>query len=117
MKYHRKYGDLIWTDHALDKLRARKLSQENAWSAFENPENVRDGKSPTSKEYSRRIGDRTVTTIAKQNEKKEWIVISAWVDPPYHGTEDALQKNSYHKFQQSSFWRKIWLSLKSQIGP
>ena len=78
MAYKNHYGNVIWTNHAIDRMRDRGLSQEQAWVAFRNPDSQSDNKNQDSKEFKKRFGDSLVTIIAKQNEKKEWIILSVW---------------------------------------
>ena len=89
------YGGIIWTNHALERLSQRGLSRELAWTAFKNPDDTYSGKNPGSVEYHKKISSSNVTLIAKQNEKKEWIVISVWVDPPLPGSIDAKKQQNY----------------------
>ena len=95
MAYKNHYGNVIWTNHAIDRMRDRGLSQEQAWVAFRNPDSQSDNKNQDSKEFKKRFGDSLVTIIAKQNEKKEWIVISAWIDPPLPGSSDFKKRQEY----------------------
>ena len=115
MGYSNKYGGVIWTNHAMERLQSRALKQDLAWQAYRYPDSEtrrKDG----SVEFLKRFGNHTVTTIAKQNENREWIIISTWVDPPFAGTEDARKKERYHKYRKATFWGKIWMSVLKQIG-
>ena len=116
MNYSQSYGNIIWTNHAIEKMRSRGIDQSDALDAFRYADSSLQGKNPGSIEFVKHYGPTTITLIAKQNEKNEWIVISVWQDPPNPGTEDAKQKQNYHKYQKASFWQKMWLTLKSQIG-
>lgn len=110
------YGGLIWTNHALSRLTDRGLSQEKAWEAFNNPDSSQKGKTSGSIEFRKKIEHSHVTLIAKQNERREWIVISAWVDPPFPGSKDAREKASNKKYQKASFWGKFFHIVKKQLG-
>lgn len=110
------YGGLIWTNHALERLHQRGLSQENALITFRNPEEILVGKNPGSSEFIRHFGSTKVTLIGKQNEKKEWIILSAWIDPPLPGSLDDRKKRAYHAYKKAPWWKKIVLSIKSQVG-
>lgn len=115
MKYNQYYGGLIWTHHALDRLMQRGLSQDAAWQVFKRPDaTVKAKKGGT--EYRRKDGDLFVTLVAKQNQKREWVIISAWVDPPLPGSPDAKKQEAYRKYQKASGLVKLWLTLKRQIG-
>lgn len=115
MSYTRTYGGMIWTNHAMDRMAQRYLKQDYAWQAIRYPDGQRDvgdGKI----EYRKRFGERLVTAIVTKNEKKEWIVVSTWVDPPFPGTEDHRKKQQYHAYKKASFWGKVLISLKKQLG-
>lgn len=113
--YSRNYGGLIWTNHALDRLTARGLSQERAWETFKNPDIEQKTKDEGTL-FQKRFGETLVTVIAKQNEKKEWIVISVWMDPPLPGSEESWEKQRYRKYRKASFMGKLFLTLRKQLG-
>ncbi len=109
------YGGAIWTNHALERLGQRGLSQNLAWQAFSHPDKQLKGKKPDTVEFQKRVGGSLITIIAKQNEKREWIILSNWIDPPLPGTMDYYKKEEYKKYQKSSFWGKVFLTLKKQL--
>ena len=112
----RTYGGVIWTNHALERLGQRGLSQSMAWQAFQHPEESLKGKQPGTSEFRKRFDTSLVTIIATQNERREWIILSCWIDPPLPGSIDTFKKEQYRRFQQASFWGKFWLTLKRQLG-
>lgn len=109
------YGNAIWTNHALERLGHRGLSQGLAWKAFQYPEKTLSGKNGSS-EYQKWFGKSKVTVIAKQNEKYQWVIISCWIDPPLEGTQDYYKKRRYIKYQKSGFWGKLWMDFLSALG-
>lgn len=115
MRYQQYYGGLIWTNHAIEQMKRRGLSQEMAHETFSHPNQSERGKTKDSFKYSKRFEDALVTVIAKQNEKREWVVLSAWIDPPLPGSIDAKEKEQYKKYQKASFYGKLWLTLKKQL--
>ena len=72
------YGGVIWTNHALDRLRERGIKQGDAWATWRNPQESRKGTIPGSWIYHRSYGSVQIEVVAKQNEKREWIIISVW---------------------------------------
>jgi hypothetical protein len=110
------YNNLIFTNHALQRLKERKFMQQMAWETFIKPDSVIDGKHSETKEFRRRFDASVVTLIAKQNEKQQWVVLSCWIDPPLPGTKDYKEKQRYNAYQKAGFWRKFWLTIKSQLG-
>lgn len=116
MSYNRYYGGAIWTNHALERLGQRGLSQELAWKAFQFPDKSFKGNQPETIEYQKSFGKSLVAIIAKQNEKKEWVILSCWVNPPLSDSIDNKKKEEYKKYQKASFLRKFLITLKNQLG-
>lgn len=116
MSGQREYGGIIWTNHALERLIQRGLAQKDALDAFRNPDTTLVGKNPGSVEHIKHFSQSKVTIIAKQNEQNQWLVISAWIDPPLPGSPDWYKKEEYKKYQKSGFWGKFFMTLKKQIG-
>lgn len=111
----REFGGAIWTNHALERLGQRGLSQSVAFQAFQYPQRTTKGRDGTF-EYQKDFGKSTVTVIAKQNEKKEWLILSCWIDPPLEGYIDQRKTSWQNDYNKASFWRKFWLEIKRQIG-
>lgn len=109
------YGGAVWTNHALERLGQRGLTQELAWRAFQYPDKTLGGKNG-SKEFSKWVEKSKITIIAKQNDKYEWVIISCWIDPPLYGTSDYYKKEKYKKYQRSGFWGKLWMDFLDAIG-
>lgn len=85
----RDYGGIIWTNHALDRLTDRNISQGDAWVTFRHPDQSRKGESPGAWIYFKTFGNERYEVLAKQNERKEWIILSVWKRPVYG---QAIQK-------------------------
>lgn len=116
MTHQQHFGGAIWTNHALQRLGQRGLSQDMAWQAFRNPDVSEKGKNPGTTESRKKFGNSTVTIIAKPNERNEWIILSCWIDPPLAGTEDFKKREAYIKYRKASLWGKVFLTLKKQLG-
>ncbi len=110
------YGGAIWTNHALQRLSERGLSQAIAWDTFKYPDKVLEGKKTGTTEYQKRVGNSLATIIATQNEKKEWIILSCWIDPPLPGSIDHKKYAQYKNYQKASGFKKFLLILKQQLG-
>lgn len=116
MNYSHYYKGAIWTNHAVERLGQRGLTQDMASQAFSHPDVSLKGKQPGTMEYQKRFGISTVTVIAKKNERNEWIILSNWIDPPLPGTEDYKKREDYKKYRNSSGFTKLLLTLKKQLG-
>jgi hypothetical protein len=89
------FKGLIWTNHAIDRLRERGISQGTAWATWRHPESSKKGTSPNSWIYYRTYGREKIEVVAKKNEKGEWIILSVW------------SKNIRTNKSKDSFWKKI----------
>jgi hypothetical protein len=98
-----KFGGIIWTNHALQRLSDRGIKQGDAYATFRYPENSRRANIPGAWVYRRKIGKEIVEVVAKKNEWKEWIVLSAWSKPIDY---------VYHKpVRRKGFWAYLWHAL------
>jgi hypothetical protein len=98
----RNFGGVIWTNHALERLKERGIKQGDAWATWRNPQNSRKGEKGTWV-YYRTYGSETIEVVAKQNEKKEWLILSVWSKTNYQGQTKI----------KSSFWKSL---LKNIFG-
>lgn len=107
---------LIFTNHALQRMKERKLSQHLAEETFRDPDRKYPAKEHNTLEFHKRFENQSVTVIAKPNNRGEWIVLSSWIDPPNPGTEDYRQRQWYKEYQKAGFWGKLWLNITHQLG-
>lgn len=98
----RNYRNLIWTNHALDRLRERGIKQGDAWATWRNPGQSRKGTIPGSWIYCRDWGETQIEVVAKQNERREWIVLSVWSRRvPQAPSEISFWKVLYNLFKSN----------------
>src|SRR5579859_1048458 len=107
MSYNQYYGNIIWTNHALQRLQNRGLSQEDAYKTIKSPDVRLKGKKPGTSEFQKEFYSSKVTVIAKQNEHHQWLVLSVWIDPPLPGSIEAKRKEEYQKYKKMGFWGRI----------
>ncbi len=95
------FGGVIWTNHALERLRTRGIKQGDAWATWNRPEQSRKGSGSLlgAWVYYRTWGNQKIEVVAKQNEKKEWIIISVW--------SDTVSQKDYKNSTKSSFWGSL----------
>lgn len=98
----REYKGLIFTNHALTRLKQRGISQGDAWATWRNADQSRYAKSKDAWIYYKTYGSSTIEVVAKYNEKKEWVVLSVWSKPVYK-----------QKYKKSS---GILASIKNLLG-
>lgn len=84
-----KFGGVVWTNHAIERLRERNISQGDAWATWSRPDQSRKGSSGNWVYYktypsadSGQAAQR-IEVVAKQNEKGEWLILSVWSRPVY----------------------------------
>jgi len=74
----REYKGVIWTNHALERLAERGISQGDAWATLKRPDQSRYASSKKAWIYYRTYGNQRIEVVASQNEKKQWVVVSVW---------------------------------------
>lgn len=89
----RNFGGVIWTNHALQRLGERGIKQGDAWATFQRPEQSRYAATEGGWIYYRTYGNERIEVVAKQNERKEWIILSVWSRPVYGQTATPRRKN------------------------
>lgn len=82
--FEREYGGVIWTNHAIDRLRQRKVHQSDAMAVMRKPEKTFPGKKDNTVKFIRTINDRRIHLVAALDEHKKWVVLTAFV----RGEED-----------------------------
>ena len=90
-----RFGGVIWTNHALARLRERGIKQGDAWATWNRPEQSKKGASG-SWVYYRNWEGTQIEVVAKQNERREWIILSVWSRPVF-GQQKIPQKSSFWK--------------------
>ena len=99
----RNYKGLIWTNHALERMKIRGVSQGDAWATWRRPDQTRYGREKGVWVYYRTWGNQRVEVVAKKNQKKQWIILSVW-------SRRVFAKRSL-KDENKSFLKKILNNL------
>ena len=81
------FKGVIWTNHALQKLRERGITQSDAWATWRNPQQSRRAAIKGAWIYYKTFGNERIEIVAKQNEKKEWIILSVWSRPVFQSAQ------------------------------
>lgn len=81
----KNFGGVIWTNHALERLRQRGIKQGDAWATWRNPQESRYAATQGAWVYYRTYGSEKIEVVAKQNERGQWIILSVWSRPVYGG--------------------------------
>lgn len=72
------YGGVIWTNHALKRLKERNISQGDAFYTFQHPDTSKYANTQKAYIYQKYYDSYLIEVVAKKNEKKEWIILSVW---------------------------------------
>jgi hypothetical protein len=87
---------LIFTNHAINRLHNRGISQEKAYETFAHPDGQLNGKIPGSVKFYKKYDEQRIEIVAKKNDKNEWVILSCWSKlkekTPFHYQEPLLQK-------------------------
>lgn len=110
------YTDIVFTDHAIVKLKERGISKNDAFETVLHPDQNSSGKKKGTRELRKKFDEFEITAICRENNKQEWVILSVWRNPPLPGTPDAKQKTQWKKYNKAGVWDKIWFSIKQQIG-
>lgn len=79
----RNFEGVVWTNHALTRLRERGIKQGDAWAAFKRPDQSRYATSQGAWVYYKTYRGEKIEVVAKKNERGEWIILSVWSRPTY----------------------------------
>ena len=110
-----KYYDLILTNHAQDQILRRGVRKEDVYDTLKNSTKSFLGKNGGT-EFHKWYEGYEITVFGKKNEKDEWVVISAWRNPPLEGTKDAVRQSNWNQYKKAGTLGRIWLSIKGQLG-
>jgi len=101
----RNFGGVIWTNHALERLKERGISQSDAWATWNRPDQSRQGSSNKgSWVYYKTYGNEKIEVVAKKDETGKWIILSVWSRPTY----GKQQHTSDAKDEGKSIMRRIF---------
>lgn len=92
------FGEVIWTNHALQRLKERNISQSDAYATFYHPSQSRYAQTKGAWVFYRDYGSDRIEVVASQNEKKEWVIMSVWSKPLYEKYQSFPRKKEYASF-------------------
>lgn len=109
------FRGLVFTNHALLRLKDRKLGKRLVFNAFKVPDQKIRGKNGTIK-CQKEAGGRQTTVVVKKSDDGKWLAISCWIDPPLKGSLDDKKRQRYLKYKKAGFWGQFWLEIKRGFG-
>lgn len=75
---NRTYKELIFTNHALERLQQRQVDMSEVWACWRHPQKSYYAATKGAWVYRRNWRHRQIEVVAKQNERKQWVVLSVW---------------------------------------
>jgi hypothetical protein len=105
----------IWTNHAIQRRKERKIPRKLIDQALYHPDKKLYRNAYTT-ELQKKIKGITTAVVIKENEHREKIIVSCWVNPPFPGTRDYKLRQRFFAMKKASFLKKIWLTLLTSIG-
>jgi hypothetical protein len=108
---------IIFTNHAISRLYNRNIDQYDAWYTLKYPHGTTDGSTPGSVKFWRNYGDQTIEVVAKKNEHKEWVVLSAWARQYGNGRRIFPKKDSLWLRLLKFFWRNLVRLIRRLLWP
>ncbi len=106
---------IIWTKHALERNKERQITSSWVESTINSPDKSfpeEDGKV----KYIKNFGKQTVSVVTAKGDNGEYLVISAWIDPPNPGTTDYKNNQYERQINKAGSFRRLLLTLLRQIG-
>lgn len=110
-----EYRGLIFTNHALTRMRERGIENEKIWETYTKPD-YQDEKKNNATERRKKFGNSEISIIFQHNNKNEAVIISCWMEPPLPGSKDAKEKEWWENYKKAGFWGKLWLTFTKQLG-
>ncbi len=107
---------IVFTTHAKERIKERKISSPEVIKAVQNPSSVKKGKQIGTTEFIKIENKKTITVVTSKGVGNELLIISAWIDPPNHGTYDFKKRSDYITYKKANFWGRIIIQLKRIIG-
>lgn len=101
------YGGAIFTNHAIQRLYERGITQSDAWYTFQHPDGQMPGSNPGSIKYYKDYGDQRIEVVATQNERKEWIILSCWSKLTGNGQSVFPRQENILLVLAKLIWKKL----------
>lgn len=101
------YKQLIFTDHALQRMQLRSVSKDAIWRVLQHPERTIPSDKPDSTKFIRTINDREYHIIGTYlPDQDKTLIISLWV----RGEDDP---DSFWWWAITAPFKALWWALKT----
>jgi hypothetical protein len=85
------YKGIILTNHALERMRERGVSEQMVYLTINKPDRSRYADNKRKFIYNKTFGSEMVEVVASKNERREWVVVSVWSRPEWQ-----MRHNQYY---------------------
>lgn len=101
---NKNFGGVMWTNHVLSRMRQRGIKQGDAWAAFRRPDQTKHAKIKGAWVYYKTWTNQKMEVVAKQNEKRKWVILSVWSRHVYgkKAKVESVWKLIFRKFFKKS---------------
>lgn len=79
----------------MQRLNKHGIKQGDAWATFRRPDQSRYATSRGAWVYYKAYGGEKIEVVAKQNEKKEWVILSVWSRPVYEKAQKRVREGQH----------------------
>lgn len=101
----REYKGVVWTNHALKRLKERGIKQGDAWATFNRPDSSRYARARGAWIYYKTWKAQKIEVVAKKNPKGEWLVLSVWSRPDNASQKRHKVKPFLIRLLEKLFWQ------------
>jgi hypothetical protein len=108
-------SNIIWTKHAQERNKGRQITVNWIESSVNHPDSYSEIEGGKLKSF-KNFGKHNVTVITTKTDEGKYLILSAWVNPPIIGTDDYKKEKLYKNLKKASSFKKLWLTLKAQLG-
>jgi hypothetical protein len=108
----REHKNVIFTDHAMQRLKRRRISQDMAVNALRKPDRKQD-EDDGKVRFVREINGRNVQIVARYlDDDQQWMVVTGWV----RGEEDPRRWWVHVLLLPWVVLRMAWRVLRGVVG-
>lgn len=74
----RYFGGVVWTDHALRRLRQRGIKQGDAWATWKRPEQSKKALREGQFIFYRNYAGEMIEVVSGKDAKGKTVILSVW---------------------------------------
>lgn len=98
----------MWTDHALQRLSERGITQGDAIVAFNHPDQSRKASTPGAWIYYKTVNGWKMEVVGKKNDRGEWVILSVWARQVFGGETKTIKKQNWFFEWVTRFLKQVF---------